>query len=153
MKSHNYEISLDWRGNLGSGTSEYRAYSRAHELSKAGEKGAKILGSSDPAFRGDAEKWNPEELLLASLAACHMLWFLHLAADAGVVVEDYADAPTGRMDENSDGSGQFSEVVLRPKVAVKSPEMAEKLHDLHEKAHEMCFIARSMNFPVRCEMG
>ncbi len=146
---HRYQIRLDWTGNRGTGTSGYRDYDRRHELRAAGK--AMIEGSSDPGFRGDADRWNPEELLVAALAQCHLLWYLHLAADAGVVVTEYADEAVGSMHLNPDGSGQFTEVLLRPRVLVAAPEMVEPAERLHERVHSLCFIARSVNFPVRTE--
>jgi organic hydroperoxide reductase OsmC/OhrA len=112
---------------------------------------ALILGSSDPAFRGDGTRWNPEELLVASLSSCHQLWYLHLCADAGVVVVAYVDEAVGVMEEASDGGGQFVSVTLRPRVVIASGGDLEKAHSLHEAAHEKCFIARSVQFPVNCE--
>jgi len=147
--THSYELCLEWNGNIGSGTSSYGAYGRDHEIRSAGKP--VIAGSSDPAFRGDPQRWNPEELLVASLSQCHMLWFLHLAATAGVVVTAYVDAPVGSMCEHPDGSGQFTEVVLRPVVTVADAAMRERAADLHHEAEKMCFIARSVNFPVHHE--
>jgi organic hydroperoxide reductase OsmC/OhrA len=146
-RSHSYTVEVTWTGNLGSGTSSYRAFSRDHDVRGGGKP--VLHGSSDPAFRGDPTRYNPEELLVAALAQCHMLWFLHLAATSGVVVTGYTDRPTGVMAENADGSGQFTEVVLRPTVTVAEAAMLERADALHGKAHEMCFIARSVNFPVR----
>jgi organic hydroperoxide reductase OsmC/OhrA len=147
--THLYELSLRWTGNNGSGTSSYRTYSRDHEIHAAGK--SMIAGSSDPAFRGNASLWNPEELLVASLSQCHMLWYLHLAASAGVVVTAYTDTPIGTMIEGPDGGGQFSEVVLRPEVTVPDAAMRGPAGELHDDAERMCFIARSVNFPVRHE--
>jgi len=144
---HTYQLSLSWTGNVGSGTSDYRAYERAHEVSAA-EKPT-ILGSSDPAFRGDARRWNPEELLVASLSQCHLLAYLHLAALAKVVVIAYTDTPVGTMAENADGSGQFTEARLSPVVTVAEESMVTRADELHDAAHRMCFIAASVNFPVR----
>lgn len=144
---HRYEIHLDWTGNRGSGTSGYRDYDRRHEISAEGKP--VIAGSSDPAFRGEPDRWTPEDLLVASLSQCHLLWFLHLAADSHVTVTDYADDAYGTMQLNPDGSGQFTEVVLRPRVLVASPEMVAPAQQLHERVHALCFIARSVNFPVR----
>lgn len=146
---HRYEIRLDWTGNRGTGTSGYRDYDRRHEVRAAGKP--LIAGSSDPMFRGEADRWTPEDLLVAALAQCHLLAFLHLAADAGVVVTDYVDEAVGTMQLNPDGSGQFTEVVLRPRVVVTAPDMVEPAQHLHERAHAMCFIARSVNFGVRTE--
>ena len=114
-KTHDYQITTEWTGNLGSGTADYRAYSRNHQISAA-EKTAPIHGSSDPHFRGDGARYNPEELLVASLSTCHMLWVLHLCSDAGIVITAYADDATGVMVEDEDGSGQFSRVLLRPRM-------------------------------------
>jgi organic hydroperoxide reductase OsmC/OhrA len=147
--THTYEVSVEWTGNRGNGTSSYGAYGRDHEVSSA-EKPL-IAGSADPAFRGDPRRWNPEELLIASLAQCHMLWYLHLAATSGLVVTGYLDTPTGVMGENADGSGQFSEVLLRPRVTVADAAMREGAERLHDDAAKMCFIARSVSFPVRHE--
>ncbi len=147
-KTHSYQINLLWTGNTGTGTSGYRAYERAHEISLPGK--LPILGSSDPTFRGDATRYNPEELLVASLSACHMLWYLHLCADQGIVVTSYIDEPRGQMLETADGGGCFTEVVLYPRVSVKAGTDLVLAEQLHERAHALCFIANSMNFPVRC---
>lgn len=149
VATHEYTVSVEWTGNLGTGTSSYRAYGRDNEVTSAGKIG--IAGSSDPAFRGDASRWNPEELLVASLAQCHMLQFLHLAAVAGVRVVAYADSPVGRLTVERDGGGCFDEVVLHPSVAIDGEVDAAQLEALHDRAHELCFVARSVNFPVRHE--
>ena len=142
---HRYEIVTTWTGNRGSGTSSYRAYGREHEIHGAG-KLAPIPGSSDPAYRGDAARYNPEELLVAALSACHMLWMLHLCADAGIVVTAYSDAAAGCMN-----GSRFTEVTLRPRVEIADPARAGELDALHHRAHELCYIANSVNFAVRCE--
>ncbi len=144
---HHYPITLRWTGNKGPGTAHYTAYERDHTVSIAGK--ADILGSSDPAFRGDKTRHNPEELLVSSLSACHMLWYLHLCAEAGVVVTDYIDHATGVMAQTSEGGGHFTEVVLNPVVTVSDSSMIEKATQLHQKANALCFIANSVNFPVR----
>jgi organic hydroperoxide reductase OsmC/OhrA len=146
---HSYTVTVTWTGNTGTGTSGYREYQRSHEISASGK--AAIAGSSDPAFRGDRTRWNPEELLVASLSTCHQLWYLHLCADAGIVVEAYEDEAAGVMEESSDGGGQFIEVILRPKVRLAPGSDQAKAHALHHEAHAKCFIARSVNFPVKCE--
>ena len=148
-KEHHYVIGVKWTGNLGTGTSAYRAYKRDHEIFSAGK--APILASSDPAFRGDPSRYNPEDLLVASLSACHMLWYLHLCADAGIVVTDYFDEASGTMVETDDGGGHFTAVVLRPRVKVAAGVDRKLATQLHEKAHHLCFIANSVNFPVTCE--
>jgi organic hydroperoxide reductase OsmC/OhrA len=149
-KSHNYKITTKWTGNLGSGTANYRAYNRDHQISAVG-KGAPVNGSSDPHFRGDATRYNPEELLVASLSSCHMLWVLHLCADAGIAITEYSDEATGVMAVNEDGSGQFTLVTLRPRVTITDRERTAEANAVHAKAHELCFIARSVNFPVKHE--
>ena len=148
-KTHIYQTSVEWTGNTGSGTSDYRGYSRAHRIAAKGKPS--IPGSSDPAFRGDPARYNPEELLVASLSACHMLWYLHLCADSRVVVTRYLDRATGTMIETADGGGRFTEVVLKPEVTVKAGADLEMARRLHERAHHLCFIANSVNFPVQCE--
>lgn len=148
-KTHHYQIQLEWTGNRGEGTSSYRAYDRSHLLSAA-DKPA-ILGSSDPAFRGDKSRYNPEEMLVGALSSCHMLWFLHLCADSGVIVLEYSDQASGTMEETPDGGGRFKEVTLQPQVVVKETSMLPLLDALHERAHALCFIANSVNFPVRHE--
>ena len=145
-KAHHYDITLKWTGNLGTGTSAYRAYSRNHTISATNKP--TISGSSDPAFRGDRDKYNPEELLVASLSSCHMLWYLHLCAEAGVVVVNYTDRATGVMEENTHGGGRFVEVTLKPVVVVTEASMVTKANELHQAASKLCFIANSVNFPV-----
>jgi organic hydroperoxide reductase OsmC/OhrA len=145
-RTHEYTAEVRWTGNRGTGTSGYRDYDRAHDVSAEGKPA--IAGSSDPAFRGDRARWNPEELLVAALAQCHMLWFLHLAAVSGVVVTDYVDRPEGTMLEQDDGAGQFTRVVLKPEVTVTGAAMREHSQHLHEQAHANCYVARSVNFPV-----
>jgi len=147
-KTHRYETTVSWTGDLGSGTSSYRAYSRNHEISAAGKPG--IAGSLDPAFRGDAARWNPEELLVAALSSCHMLSYLHLCAVSGISVTAYEDGPAGQMRETEEGGGAFTAVVLRPRVTISGGDPA-LARALHEKAHRLCFIASSVGFPVTCE--
>jgi organic hydroperoxide reductase OsmC/OhrA len=146
MTSHQYKATITWVGNQGTGTSGYRSYSRNHTISIEGKPD--IPGSSDPSFRGDRTRYNPEELLVASLSTCHMLWYLHLCADAGIVVVEYTDDATGNMTETADGGGHFSKVVLYPKVVVTDAAMIEKANELHHRANQLCFIANSVNFPV-----
>ena len=146
-RKHSYVVQVVWTGDRGEGTSHYRAYSRDHELFAEGKQ-VRIPGSSDAAFRGDPARYSPEELLVAALSSCHMLWLLHLCADAGIVVTAYSDEAVGSMVENPDGSGQFTNVTLRPKVVVKDAGHISQLPPLHERAHRLCFISRSVNFPV-----
>lgn len=145
-KEHSYNSTITWTGNLGTGTSAYTAYSRNHTISIEGKPD--FLGSSDPIFRGDRDRYSPEDSLVAALSACHMLWYLHLCSDNNVIVEKYVDKAAGVLVENEDGSGQFKEVVLRPVVTVRAQSMVEKAKSLHQDAHRMCFLARSINFPV-----
>jgi organic hydroperoxide reductase OsmC/OhrA len=148
-REHRYALTVTWTGNRGSGTSGYRAYAREHDIEAPGKPA--IAGSSDPAFRGDPARWNPEELLVASLAACHKLWYLHLCAAAGIVVTAYVDAAEGVMVEEADGGGRFQRVVLRPRVTLAPSADRARAAALHHDAHRMCFIARSVNFPVEHE--
>lgn len=149
MKRHNYGIRLDWTGNSGEGTRTYRGYRRDHTIAVAGKP--PLAGSSDPAFRGDPSRYNPEELLVASLSACHMLSYLHVCAVNGVVVMDYADDALGTMEETADGGGAFTDVTLHPTVTIAADSDAAKAKSLHEEAHDLCFIANSVKFPVRHE--
>jgi len=149
-RKHHYQITTRWTGNLGTGTSAYTAYSRNHELKGPG-KSAPIAGSADPAFRGDAARYNPEDLLVSALSACHMLWVLHLCGDAGIVITEYTDDAVGEMVEHADGSGEFTRVVLRPRMKITDAARAEEAKEIHHRAHQVCCLARSMNFPVEHE--
>ena len=146
MKNHYYKADIKWTGNSGKGTSNYTRYERSHTISVNGK--AIINGSSDPSYRGDKTMYNPEELLVASVSTCHMLWYLHLCSDAGIVVIDYADNATGTVQETEDGGGHFTEVTLHPMVMVSDKSMIEKANELHDEANKLCFIANSCNFPV-----
>ena len=146
MKTHHYKITTNWTGNSGKGTQGYTSYSRDYNIIAKGKPS--IKGSSDPAFRGDSSRYNPEDMLVASLSSCHMLWYLHLCSEAGVIVVDYKDEAEGIMEETANGSGRFTKVTLNPIVTVQSRTMIEKANELHHKANELCFIANSCNFPV-----
>jgi organic hydroperoxide reductase OsmC/OhrA len=146
---HRYTLTVTWTGNTGDGTGTYRGYKRTHEVTAEGPPD--LPGSADRAFHGERERWNPEQLLLASLAQCHMLSYLHVCVDAGIVVTHYVDRPTGVMKTESDGSGRFTEVVLHPEVTVANPSMVEAAVEAHHRAHELCFIANSVSFRVRHE--
>ncbi|MGU3373603.1 OsmC family protein [Chryseobacterium sp. M5A1_1a] len=146
-KEHHYKATIQWTGNKGTGTSNYRDYERSHIISV--DHKINIEGSSDPSFRGDKTKYNPEEMFLSSLSSCHMLWYLHFCSEAGIIVTEYIDEATGTMAETSDGSGHFTEVTLHPKVTVADRSMMEKAEQLHHKANEFCFIANSVNFLVK----
>ncbi|MCC6286905.1 MAG: OsmC family protein [Chitinophagaceae bacterium] len=147
--SHHYTTKLTWTGNSGSGTKTYSSSGRNHIISIEGKDD--IAGSSDPAFRGDKSRYNPEELLVASLSSCHMLWFLHLCSAAGIVVTNYKDEAKGTMIETADGGGHFTEVILYPVVTIEGKADKEKLDALQHEANKKCFIAASCNFPVRHE--
>ncbi len=146
MSNHLYKATITWTGNTGKGTSDYRGYERSHTISAVGKPD--ILGSSDPVFRGDKTRYNPEEFLVASLSTCHMLQYLHLCSVSGVMVIDYTDEAVGSLVETPDGGGHFKEVILYPKVVVSDASMIEKAIELHHNAHKVCFIANSCNFPI-----
>jgi organic hydroperoxide reductase OsmC/OhrA len=148
-KQHHYSLNIRWTGNKGEGTTHYRSYSRDHIISAEGKPD--LSGSSDPAFLGNRQHYNPEDLLLASLSSCHMLWYLHLCADAGVIVVDYIDQPSAILVEEQGSGGRFTEATLCPVVTVAEASMADKALQLHAEAHRCCFIANSLNFPVRNE--
>ena len=134
-KTHHYQTQVLWTGNLGQGTAHYRAYKRSHDI----------------VSEGKPPKYNPEELLVASLSSCHMLWYLHLCAKASIVVTHYFDQAVGTMTETQDGSGQFTEVILKPVVTLAPGSEMNQAQQLHEQAHHFCFISSSMNFPVLCQ--
>jgi len=148
-KTHHYTTILTWTGNKGEGTSGYRAYGRDHILSVAGKPD--LPASSDPSFRGNPARYNPEELLVASLSSCHMLWYLHLCSVNDIVVVDYQDRAEGIMMEKEDGSGYFKEVTLRPVITITNPDRIERARELHHEANRLCFIANSVSFPVKHE--
>lgn len=148
-KIHTYKTNIRWEGNLGNGTANYQSYSRDYVVQI--EHKSPLFGSSDAAFRGDYTKYNPEDLFLTSVSACHMLWYLHLCAEAGVVVTDYQDNAIGKMEETASGSGKFVEITLFPRVTVADNSMIEKAKQLHQKANALCFIANSLGFPVHHE--
>lgn len=146
MKQHTYHVRIDWTGNDGDGTKTYRSYRRDHTITAAGKP--PLPGSSDPAFRGDPARYNPEDLLVASLSACHMLWYLHLCAVNQVNVLAYVDNAAGEMTESADGGGAFTRVTLAPRVTIAANGDPSRARTLHDEAHHLCFIARSVNFPV-----
>jgi organic hydroperoxide reductase OsmC/OhrA len=148
-KEHRYIVKVRWTGNRGKGTNGYSSYDRSHEIGAPSKQA--ISGSSDASFRGDRSRWNPEELLVASLSACHKLWYLHLCSEAGVNVQEYFDEATGTMEESEESGGRFTRVVLHPHVRLSEGSDRAKAHALHEAAHAKCFIANSVLFPVDCE--
>lgn len=153
MTHHSYKVKIEWTGNQGDGTLNYKSYNRNHTISAEGKYDT-ILASSDPSFLGDTSRYNPEELFLSSLSACHMLWYLHLCSVNKIIVMDYMDNATGIMEENKDGSGQFVEVTLNPIVTIENTDdinnvgLIAKANALHSEANKMCFIANSCNFTV-----
>lgn len=146
-KEHQYKTNLVWTGNKGSGTMDYRSYDRNFIVSI--EHKQQILGSSDSSFMGDKTKYNPEDLLLSSISSCHMLWYLHLCSKNDIVVLEYKDNAIGTMIESADGGGHFKEVLLQPEVLISKMEQIEQANTLHEEANKMCFIANSLNFPIK----
>lgn len=145
-RAHRYAVTVAWTGNQGEGTSGYHSYARDHEVTA--DSRPPLIGSSDRAFRGNAQRWDPERLLVAALSQCHLLSYLHVCAEAGVVVVDYVDQAEGEMQQTPDGGGHFTEVTLRPRVTVSEESMTAAARELHGRAHELCFIANSVNFPV-----
>ena len=145
-REHVYAATVTWTGNNGRGTAAYDAYARDYDIACTGKR--PIRGSADPGYLGDGSRHNPEDLLVAALSACHMLWYLHLCAANRVVVTGYEDAAEGTMETHGDGSGEFREVTLRPRVTIAADSDTETAMRLHRQAHAMCFIARSVNFPV-----
>ena len=148
-KEHTYSATVTWTGNRGEGTTDYRAYTRHYDIACDGKP--VIKGSADPGYMGGAACHSPEDMLLAALSACHMLWYLHLCTVSKVVVTAYEDTAEGAMQTNPDGSGEFTNVTLKPRITVTPESDPAKAKSLHEKANAMCFIARSVTFPVEHE--
>ena len=146
--THVYRTTVRWTGNLGSGTKGYRDYSRDHTIEVGGKP--PILASSGLSPRSDSARYNPDDLLVAALSSCHMLWYLHLCSEAGVVVDEYTDHAEGVLELASDGSGRFVRATLRPRVVLREGDRTVA-DQLHHEAHRKCFIASSVNFPVACE--
>ncbi|KMK19137.1 peroxiredoxin [Pluralibacter gergoviae] len=146
-REHHYQVNIEWTGNTGSGTESYKTYRR--DFTVSAENKPDIPGSSDPAFLGDAARWNPEDLLLASTSACHKLWYLHLCAEAGISVCSYVDRANGTMVEGI--KGRFTGITLKPVITLRPGDDLELAEELHHRAHKLCFIANSLNFPVTCE--
>ncbi len=145
-KSHEYRVRLAWEGNLGRGTQDYQAYGRGFRASVEGKPA--LFGSADPAFRGDADRHNPEDLLVVALSSCHMLSYLALCARAGISVLDYRDEAFGLMKTTAEGGGRFESVTLNPRVTIADESRRAEALKLHEEAHALCYIASSCNFPV-----
>lgn len=156
-RHHRFDITTRWTGNRGSGTLDYRAYTRDH-LILAKDKASEISGSSDPAFRGDPSRYSPEELFISSLSACHMLWYLHLASVSGIVVLEYEDRAEGTMEEDVDGAGRFTSITLRPIILIAGTSrqgsgltdasQVQKAMELHNEVGQKCFIANSIKAAI-----
>lgn len=148
-KTHDFTAVIVWTGDRGEGTKRYRGYDRTWRIAMPGKP--PIECSNDPELGGDPSKPNPEDLFLSSLAACHMLWYLHLASNAGIVVRKYEDCPLGVGETGARGEGRFVRAVLRPRIVVEKGADLTKADSLHGEVHHYCFIARSVNFPVDYE--
>lgn len=146
MVEHDYTSTVTWTGNRGTGTSAYRAYDRTWEVRTPGKPVIKC--SNDPLLGGDPTLHNPEDLLLSALSSCHMLWYLHLASDAGIAVQAYEDMPLGVGESAPDGTGRFLRAVLRPMITVPAGTDLMLADDIHHQISAKCFVARSVNFPV-----
>lgn len=147
--SHEYTSTVVWTGNRGEGTINYRGYDRTWDIAIAGKE--VVHCSNDPLLGGDPSKMNPEDLLISALSACHMLWYLHYASDAGIVVTSYIDRPVGFGVVEKGGAGQFTKAVLRPEITIRSGSDIETATAIHHRIHSVCFVARSVNFPVSYE--
>ena len=148
-KEHDYTSRVEWTGNRGAGTADYRAYDRTWEIRTPGKP--VIQCSNDPLLGGNPALPNPEDLLLSSLSACHMLWYLHLASRAGIVVQSYRDEPIGTGESEPSGAGRFLRATLRPRIEVAVGADLVKADAIHHEIHKYCYIARSVNFPVSYE--
>lgn len=146
MVEHDYTSTVTWTGNRGTGTSAYRAYDRTWEVRTPGKPVIKC--SNDPLLGGDPTLHNPEDLLLSALSSCHMLWYLHLASDAGIAVQAYEDTPLGVGESAPDGTGRFLRAILRPVITVPAGTDLTLADDIHHQISAKCFVARSVNFPV-----
>ncbi len=147
MKDHYYNLIITWTGNTGQGTKTYKGYERDHTIEVIGKP--LIPGTSEVSYAGNQTRYNPEELLVASLSACHMLWYLHLCSVNKIIVTTYIDKATGTMQTEVNGSGRFVEVILQPEITIEGTADDELLHKLQHEANAFCFIANSCNFPVK----
>ena len=146
MQNHLYLSRVVWTGNRGEGTSHYRGYDRTWDVAVPGK--AVVACSNDPLLGGDPAKMNPEDLLMSALSACHMLWYLHYASEAGIVVTGYQDTPEGVGEVGRGGAGRFVSATLRPVIRLRPGADLAMAEAIHHRIHEVCFIARSVNFPV-----
>ena len=148
-EQHDYTSRIEWTGNRGEGTKSYRGYDRTWDVRTPGKPS--IACSNDPLLGGDPTLHNPEDMLLSALSACHMLWYLHLASRAGIVVHGYRDEPVGVGESAPNGAGRFVRATLRPQIEVAAGSDLDKADAIHHEIHKYCFIARSVNFPVSYE--
>lgn len=152
--AHRYVAEVSWQRAADEAFTDNR-YSRRHQLRFDG--GSEVRGSSSPLSvtvpMSDPSAVDPEEMFVASVAACHMLWFLSIAAKQGYVVDSYRDAAAGVMTRNAAGKLWISSVTLRPEVTFSgvTKPTAQRLEQLHHSAHSECFIANSVKSEVRCE--
>lgn len=144
---HEYTAKVVWTGNRGEGTKTYKGYDRTWNIETPGKP--VVHCSNDPLLGGDPTLPNPEDLLLSAISSCHMLWYLHLASNAGVAVQAYHDEPIGTGESEPSGAGRFLKVVLRPIIEVPEGTDTEKADAIHQEIHKYCYIARSVNFPVQ----
>jgi len=148
-QQHPYTTTIRWTGDRGQGTKTYLGYARTWNIEAPGK--AVVECSNDPLLGGDPAKYNPEDLLLSALSACHMLWYLHLASNAKIVVRGYVDQPIGIGETRPDGAGRFLSARLRPTITVERGADLVRAEAIHHEIHTVCFIARSVNFPVSYE--
>jgi organic hydroperoxide reductase OsmC/OhrA len=148
MAEAHYHAKLVWSGAANGSTQSVETYSREFRVEFEGKPA--LRGSADPAFHGDPALYNPEDLLMAALASCHMLSYLAVCAHARVVVVSYEDAALGTV-ARRDGKVKFVDVLLRPRVVLEPGSDVDKAMALHGKAHNICVIVNSVNFPVRHE--
>ncbi|MHA7775186.1 OsmC family protein [Roseibium sp. M-1] len=148
-KEHDYSSLIRWTGNRGEGTRTYRGYDRTWEIRTPGKP--VVHCSNDPLLGGDPTLHNPEDLLLSSLASCHMLWYLHLASNAGIAVSSYEDAPVAVGETEASGAGRFLRAVLKPVITVPAGTDLARADAIHHEIHKVCYIARSVSFPVSYE--
>lgn len=146
---HDFSPTIRWTGNRGQGTSSYRSYDRKWQIETPGKP--VIQCSNDPMLGGDPELHNPEDMLISALSACHMLWYLHLASNGGIIVESYEDCPVGYGETAPNGAGRFVAATLRPRVVVQAGTSLAQAEAIHGRVHQYCFIARSVNFPISYE--
>ncbi len=146
---HEYTTRVIWTGNTGEGTKTYKGYDRSWDI--AAPNKPVIHCSNDPLLGGDPTLMNPEDLLLSSLSACHMLWYLHLASKEKIIVQSYKDIPVATGETLPNGTGRFLNATLRPRITVSSGSNTERAGSIHDEIHQYCFIARSVNFPVSYE--